>query len=208
MATIPEETDTPSISPKVPTNFTLADKVKQLEKQLKLKQMTEETTKNSKPFKWPFKWKRKFNAAKRKNNNDLMLVMYLNKKNQVEIPKFMPIFDGNMVVYKNKPYEFDPRAIWTIKGVKGNPTIYILKEIDRRPVRNKNNEIIYKDAAVSNQDLGEIRERGDSTESDEFLIKAALKAQTAQVKKNMNYIILAIIGVIVIGGIIWFLSSK
>ncbi|GAH22502.1 unnamed protein product, partial [marine sediment metagenome] len=111
----------------------------------------------------------------------------------------MPIFDGNMIVWKNKPYEFDPRAVWNIR-MKGNPKAYLIKEIDRRPVRNKFGKIVYKDAAVSNMDLDDIRARGDSTESDEFLIKAALKAQTAQGRKKANVAIIVIVA-LVIGGI-------
>ena len=133
-----------------------------------------------------------------------MLVIFLNKKNQIEPPKFMPVFDGNMIVWKNKPYEFDPRAVWSVKGMKGNPQAYLIKEIDRRPVRNKAGKIVYRDAAVSNQDLDEIRFRGDSTESDEFLIKAALKAQTSQVKKNANIAVIVIVALVVIGGLAYF----
>lgn len=200
MAIIPEETDTRSIS--------LSDRVRSLEKKVRFEERKVETETKTKNFKWPFKWRRKFSQATKKSKDDMMLVIFLNKKNEMEPPKFMPIFDGNMIVWKNKPYEFDPRAIWTVKGMKKNPKAYLIKEIDRRPVRNKFGQIYYKDMAVSNMDLEEIRLRGDSTESDEFLIKAALKAQTAQTKRNMNYIILVIVAIIVIGGIIWFLSSK
>lgn len=200
MAIIPEETDTRSIS--------LSDRVRSLEKKVRFEERKVETETKTKNFKWPFKWRRKFSQATKKSKDDMMLVIFLNKKNEMEPPKFMPIFDGNMIVWKNKPYEFDPRAIWTVKGMKKNPKAYLIKEIDRRPIRNKFGQIYYKDMAVSNMDLEEIRLRGDSTESDEFLIKAALKAQTAQTKRNMNYIILVIVAIIVIGGIIWFLSSK
>jgi len=137
-----------------------------------------------------------------------MLVLFLNKKNEIEPPKFMPIYDGNMIIWKNKPYEFDPRAVWRVKGMKGTPQAYMIKEIDRRPVMNKFGQKVYTDAAVSNMDLDEIRARGDSTESDEFLIKAALKAQQSQAKKNINIAVIVIVAVVVIGGIIWFLSSK
>lgn len=165
------------------------------------------TQENTKVFKYPSKWKRQFAKGKKKGMEDLMLVWFLNKKNQIEQPKFMPIFDGNMIVYKNKPYEFDPRAVWTIQGVKGNPQGYLIKEIDRRPVMNKHNKVIYKDAAISNMDIDEVRARGDSTESDEFLIKAALKAQTAKVKKPISKAVLIVIGLVVVGGLIFLLSS-
>ena len=119
----------------------------------------------------------------------------------------MHIFDGNMIVWKNKPYEFDPRAVWRVKGMKGTPQAYLIKEIDRRPVRNKYGTVVFRDAAVSNMDLDEIRARGDSTESDEFLIKAALKAQTSQVKKNVNTAIIVVV-VLVILGVVAYLMFK
>lgn len=135
----------------------------------------------------------------------MMLVIFLNKKNEIESPRFMPIFDGNMIIWKNKPYEFDPRAVWTIKGVKKHPRVYLIKEIDRRPIMNNKGKVVYSDAAVSNMDIDEIRLRGDSTESDEFLIKAALKAQTAQIKKNVNIMAIVIIAILLIGGLLWFM---
>jgi len=185
---------------------TLAERILSLEKSATLAKRGEETEKETKQFKWPFKWKKKFTQAKKKRYDDMMLVIFLNKKNEMEPPKFMPIFDGNMIVWKNKPYEFDPRAVWRVKGMKGTPQAYLIKEIDRRPVRNKRHNMeVYRDAAISNMDLDEIRMRGDSTESDEFLIKAALKAQTSQVKKNMNVAALVIVGIIVVGVLFYFL---
>lgn len=153
-------------------------------------EMTEEKTKQ---FKFPFKWRSKFNKANKKAMEEMVLVIFLNKKNEIEPPKFMPIFDGNMVIWKNKVYEFDPRALYKVKGMKGNPMAYVIKEIDRRP--------------VSNMDLDEIRARGDSTESDEFLIKAALRAQQSQTKKNVNMAVLIILGLVIVGAVIYFLSK-
>jgi hypothetical protein len=204
MAFIQQERNTATRS----SSVSLADRVLALEKSKKLLEREVETKEKTKEFKWPFKWVSKFKQAKRKKNDDMMLVIFLNKKNELEAPKFMPIYDGNMIIYKNKPYEFDPRAVWRVKGMKGTPQAYIIKEIDRRPVMNKFGRKVYADAAVSNMDLEEIRARGDSTESDEFLIKAALKAQQSQAKKNINIAVIAIVAIVVIGGIIWFLSSK
>lgn len=185
--------------------MTLAERIHKLEKARDLSNKDTETKENTQFFKFPFKWRKKFSQSKRKVNENMMLVIFLNKKNEIEPPKFMPIFDGNMIVWKNKPYEFDPRAVWRIKGIKGTPQTYLIKEIDRRPVRNKYGIMVYKDAAVSNMDLDEIRARGDSTESDEFLIKAALKAQTSQVKKNVNVALIVIGAIAAIGVIIYFL---
>lgn len=187
---------------------TLADRLRRLETKQQLSQRDKETKKETRQFKWPFRWNRKFISAKRKRFSDMMLVIFLNKKNEMEPPKFMPIYDGNMVIWKNKPYEFDPRAVWRLKGVRGVPQVYLIKEIDRRPVRNDAGRVVYRDAAVSNMDLDEVRKRGDSTESDEFLIKAALKAQTSQTRKQVNIIAIVIIGILALGGLIWFFTSS
>lgn len=198
------------------TTTTLAERVRKLESEKRLAQQAQKTEKETKQFSWPFRWKQKFLRSRRNRDPDQVLVVFFNKKNEIELPKFMPIFVGNMIVYKNKPYEFDPRAIWTIKGVRGNPRVYCIREIDRRPIKNKDGSfkrdkkgrIIYSvDSAISNNDLDEVRARGDSTESDEFLIKAALKAQTSQIKKQVNFAAIAIVALIVIGGLIWFLTS-
>ena len=99
--------------------ITLAERVRDLESTSRIAQRGEISEEKTKEFKWPFKWNNKFKATKRKRYNDMMLVIFLNKKNQMEAPKFMPIFDGNMIVWKNKPYEFDPRAVWNVKGMRG-----------------------------------------------------------------------------------------
>ena len=188
--------------------LTLADRVKSLESKKKLEERTEDTNKKQKLFKYPFKWMKAFNQSKKKQNNEKMLVFFLNKKNEIELPKMMPIYEGNMIIWKNKPYEFDPRAIWNVRGVKGNPRAYVIKELDRRPVKNKYNKFVYTDAAVSNLDIDEIRARGDSTESDEFLIKAALKAQVSQEnKKKMSMAVIVVVIVLVVG-VAWFFLSK
>ena len=198
-------------------SLTLAERIRNLERKAQIRERSDETDEKIKQFKFPFKWKRKFLQSKRKSASEKMLVIYFNKKNEIEPPKFMPIFDGNMIVWKNKPYEFDPRAIWRIKGVRGQPMVYCIREIDRRPIKNPDGswkrdymgrKIYSSDAAISNNDIADVRERGDSTESDELLIKAALKAQTTQNKKNLSIGVLIIIGIIVIGGLIWFFTSK
>ena len=73
--------------------------------------------------------------------------------------------------------------------------LLIIKEIDRRP--------------VSNLDWDDIRRRGDATDSDEFLIKAALKAQVTTTAKQVSKgIIFFILAAVVIGGIILFITSS
>ena len=209
MATIPQRAEGGTVT-------TLADRIRELEHKQRFAERELQTEQKTKFFKFPRKWKRKFMQAKRKSKSDMVLVLFFNKKNEIEPPKFMPIFDGNLIVWKNKPYEFDPRAIWRIKGVRGVPQAYCIREIDRRPIKNPDGTYkmdsagrkVYADASISNMDIDEVRERGDSTESDEFLIKAALRAQTTQIKKNVNIAVIVIGAIILIGGLIWFLTSK
>lgn len=189
-----------------PRTITIAERVRKLEEEKKITDRGKKTRKEIKQFKFPFKWRRKFIQAGKRRMREMILVFFLNKKNEIEPPKFMPIFDGNMVVWKNKPYEFDPRAVWTLRGIRKNPKAYIIKEIDRRPVKNKFDKYMYGDAAVSNLDLDEIRMKGDSTESDEFLIKAALKAQTTQMAKKAKVsIVVMLIILAVAGGVLWLI---
>jgi hypothetical protein len=150
---------------------------------------TEEVLKGKKQFKWPFKWKSAVKKAQ-KAPVDYLLVMYLSIKGKIEMPKLYPLYSGNMVIIRNKPYEVDPRAFWDMGKVK----CLIIKEIDRRP--------------VSNLDYDAIRARGDATDSDEFLIKAAMKAFTQQqAKKPINKTIIIVVAVIIIGAIIYLMSQ-
>ena len=191
----------------VKKGMTLADKMRSLEKRVSLSEKEIETKRKTKQFQFPFKWKMKFNQSKQPSKSEMMLVFFMNKKNELEPPKFMPIFDGNMIIYKNTPYEFDPRAVWTVRGMKGNPKAYFIKEIDRRPVMNRQSKKIYRDAAVSNMDLDEIRERGDSTESDAFLVKAVLSARLTKTAKQVSKGVLIVLGLIVVGVIIWAMTK-
>lgn len=187
---------------------TLAQKIANAERELDLVRKQKQTLQEEKEFKFPFKWKRKLGATKRKANFGKILVIYLNKQGDIEVPVFLPIFDGNMVIYRNKPYEFDPAALWTIRGFKGSPKVLVIKETDRKPVRNDKGRVVYRGAEVNNKDLEEIRKRGDSTEHDEFLLKFLLRATSSSAQKKINVGLMILIGVVVIGAIIWMLSSS
>lgn len=139
-------------------------------------------------FKWPAKWKKIFKTSRKKRNQ--ILVWFLNIKGEIEPPKLYPIYFGNVVIIKNRPYEVDPRSFWRL----GKYTCQIIKGIDRRP--------------VSNLDYEEIKSRGDATDSDELLIKATLQAYLNSThKKPVDKKTLIIIGVIVIAAVIFFLSQ-
>jgi len=119
-------------------------------------------------------------------------VFYLNVKNELEHPRLYPLYQGNMVIIRNKPYEVDPRAFWTSKQGKTMYKCLLIKEIDRRP--------------VSNLDYSEIKKRGDATDSDDLLIRATLKAYAGAVKKTLGTgaIVLIVIGVIAAIGFFMF----
>jgi hypothetical protein len=151
-----------------------------------------ETKQTKKKFKYPMAWKSKANKSSKKP--DTVLVFYLNIKGEIQTPLIVPIYSGNMVIIKNKIHEVDPRAMWSLKLGMKTHKVLIIKEIDRRP--------------VSNLDLDEIRRRGDATDSDEFLIKAALRAQTAVAKKPISIWIWIILAVVIVGLIAFFLLSK
>ena len=95
-----------------------------------------------------------------------------------------------MIWYLNIKGEVDPRAMWNWKVGMKNHKVLIIKEIDRRP--------------VSNLDLDEVRKRGDATDSDEFLIKAAIRAQTAATAKPISKWVWIIIGIAVVAVLIFF----
>lgn len=200
MAYVPEIKDIRRNEP------TVREKVRSLEKQLNLEKMNRESEEQKKPWRIPFKWNWKFRQQRQKNQADKVLVMFMNKKNEIEPPTFLPVHAGNMVVYKHKAYVFDPRAIWRLK-VKGYPMVYVIREIDRQPVMNRYGQVYYADSALSNNDIEEVRARGDSTESDEFLVKLALKAQTSKLEGKTNWIVAGIVLIVVVGGLIWFLSK-
>jgi len=142
-----------------------------------------------KKFKWPNKFKKVFKSSKKKKN--MILVWFLNIKGEIEAPKLYPIYQSNMVIIQNRPYQVDPRSFWRM----GKYTCQIIKGIDRRP--------------VSNLDYAEIQKRGDSTDSDEFLIKAALQAVAGDFgkKKPLDKKIVIIIGIIAVAVLVFFMSQ-
>lgn len=140
-------------------------------------------------YKWPFKFKRIFKKSKKQRKK--ILVWFLNIKGEIEPPKLYPIYSSNMVIIQNRPYQVDPRSFWRF----GKYTCQIIKGIDRRP--------------VSNLDYAEIKARGDSTDSDEFLIKAALQAVASDVtkKKPIDKKVIIIGVIIAIAALIFFMSQ-
>lgn len=170
----------------------LRSEVRELRNDLQNQTMSDDTAKKGKKWKIPFSWRSKMNKSLRKNQEDKVLVLYLNKKGEIEPPRIMPIYSGNIVVIKSKPYEFDPRAVWTMHIKSKFYKMLLIKEIDRRP--------------ITNLDLDEIRARGDSTDSDEFLIKMALRAvQKEQMKEAGKYVAIIVI-LAIVGAAIYFFT--
>ena len=170
--------------PKPTTN--LLSEIQSLRAELKFGDLKRETIKKKKQFKWPFKWKATMGKSLRAR--DKVLVLYLNVKGDIEKPRLLPIESGNMVIVKNRPYEVDPRAFWRL----GKYKCLLIKEIDRRP--------------VSNLDYVEIKRRGDATDSDEFLIKTAMRAVQLSAKKPIK--IVAIVVVLIIVGVVIYLMAS
>ena len=141
-----------------------------------------------KKFNWPAKWKSIMKKSKKDKNR--ILILYYTQKGLI-IPMLIPIWSGNIVIINNKPYEVDPRAFWRI----GKYTCMSFKEIDRRP--------------ISNLDYNEVVARGDSTHSDEILIKTVLRAAAkgGLGSKPVNKKALVVIGLIAIGALIFFMSK-
>ena len=148
---------------------------------------TEEKLKKQKKFKFP--WAVKGQMKSSLKQKEIVLVFYLNVKNELEWPRLYPVYSGNMVIIRNKPHELDPRAIFTF----GKYRCMIFREIDRRP--------------VSNMDFDEVRKRGDSTDSDEFLIKAAMKAMQGGIKKELNKTWIIVGVIIAVIALIFFMMK-
>lgn len=150
---------------------------------------TKEFMKKKKKFRFPFKWRKVMKLANKKGRQ--ILVWYFNRKGSIEPPQLHPLYASDMIIIRNKPHEVDPRAFWRM----GKNQVLCIKEIDRRP--------------ISNLDYAEIKARGDSTDSDEFIIKAAMRAILGMAKKKVaiNKTVLIILGIIIVGAVIFFASK-
>jgi hypothetical protein len=126
-------------------------------------------------------------ARKKKNK---ILVWYFNRMGIIEKPKIYPVYSGNMIIVRDIPHEVDPRAFWKM----GKNNVLALKEIDRR--------------AISNLDYAEIMARGDSTDSDEFLIKAALQSYIngSKKKKPINKKAIVVFVILALLALVYFMK--
>ena len=144
--------------------------------------------KKKKKFKFSAKLKRVMKKGNKKGAQ--ILVWYLNVRGIIEPPKIYPMYSSDMIIIRNKPHQVDPRAFWRM----GKYQCLLIKEIDRRP--------------VSNLDYDEIKRRGDATDSDEFIIKAAMQAMIGKPKKKpVNKTVIIVIAILIAVGLIYFLLS-
>ena len=159
-----------------------------------LESMKKDTAEKQKDWKIPFKWKRQMNASTGKLAEDKILVEYYNIKGEIEPPTLVPLYSGNIIIHKNKAYEFDQRATWTRKVGKKMYKQVSIKEIDRRP--------------ISNLDWDEIKARGDATDSDEILVKMVTKAviEKQKTKVNTGMIVVVVICILIAIGFFMFMK--
>lgn len=167
--------------------------ISELVKDLDLKELEARTNKEAKPWKFPFKWKSIIKASNKNQNKDKLLFFYLNsKKGLIEPPMLLP-YQGNMVIYKNKPYQVNPKGIWTVNVGLKQYKCYLYKDYDRRP--------------ISSDDYEETISAGYGTEDDELLIKAALEARINTMKANVSKVAI-IIGLLVVVGIAIYFFTR
>ena len=166
---------------------TLRDELAEVKRLLKEKNQVGETEDKKKPFRFPGKWERVRKKSLKKPQR--LMVLYLNKFGKIEGPLLLPVLEGDMVVVHDKPYEINPKAVWRW----GKYNVYLIREIDRRP--------------VSNEDYDDVKKRADCTDSDVFLIKMAMRAVQKQAKKEMGKMALIVIGIIIVGIVIFFFSQ-
>ena len=170
-----------------PREMTVKEELAEMKRLIQDGQKIEETKKDKRPFQFPRKWRGPMKRSLKVP--DRILVFYLNKFGKMEIPKLLPVLDGDMVVVHEKPYEVNPKAVWRM----GRYNVYLIREIDRRP--------------VSNEDYDEVKKRGDCTDSDVFLIKASQRAIQRQAKKELGKGVLIVIGLIVVGIVRFFFAK-
>jgi len=136
-----------------------------------------------KKFKLPFKTKNIMKQSVKKS--DHVLVLYLTQKYTMDF-KLCKVVSGDIVVINNKAHKLNPKKIWRYKKF----TVYIIREIDREP--------------VSNEDIDEIKDNGNSTSNDVVLIKAVLGA-TQKEKKIESKNVLIAIGVLAAIGFVLYI---
>jgi len=173
--------------------MSLTKRLDEIEKQVKYGPIKEETKKKKKKWNIPFRWKATMNRSNRKHNHNKVLVLYLTANSKLESPQLLPLYAGNLIIYKDKAHEFDPRCLYSFRIGMKTYSVLILREIDRKP--------------VSNLDWSEVKRRGDTTRNDEILLKMLRLAMVEKVKKAAGNMIFYLLGGLVIIGVVIYLFS-
>lgn len=189
METIREERDDTSDRVEYHRGKSITERLAELEEEKRYRKEKAETELLKKEIPFPNSWKKIFRKSEKKSNIDMVIIELLNVKNEIEPLTLAPLYDGSMVIHKNKAYDFDPRALYTIKIKNKMYKVLVINERDRRPVSNLN--------------WDEIKQRGDSTDSDEIILKMIKRAQIDKIKKAMSaswilwVIIAGVIGLVI-----------
>jgi hypothetical protein len=169
----------------------IKDEIEELRNEVEYGKLKEDTEKQKKELKFPGKWSGMMKKSTKKQNQDKVLVQYLTSNGQELPPMLLPLYSGNLIIYKDKVHEFDPRALWNVKFGKNMYKKIIIKESDRKP--------------VSNLDWSAIKKRGDTTRNDEILLKMLRLAMIEKVKKQMGSMAFWIIGGLIVAGAAFYL---
>ena len=168
----------------------LREEIEELKDEIRYGKQKKETKKKARTWEYPRKWKSPMKKSLKDGNK--VLVFYLTKSGKLEKPKLLPIMPGEYVLAHGKPYDVHPKAFWTL-GDKKQYRCLIIREIDRRP--------------VSNMDWKKVMERGDLTDSDEILIRTVMKSILAPKSKEMNKALFVILGLGVVGVLIYLFTT-
>jgi len=152
----------------------IKNRLDKLEEKFYLREKRRITKEEQEEFKYPWKWRRNMKkASKKKPSQNKILAFYLNAKGEMETPLLVPLFSGNIIIYKNKAHIFDPRDTWLVYLPRRRMVKCVLiREIDRR--------------LVSNRDFDEVKAEGYATDSDEILLKMVTKAMIEKLKKAVG----------------------
>lgn len=170
----------------------LNDRINKIEELLEDQEEKAITKKSKKDWKMPGKWKRNVGKYTKKPQQNKVLIIYLSAKGEIESPMYLPVLGGNIIIYKDKAHEFDPSDMFLMKAGNKVAKVLIIREIDRKP--------------VSNKDWAEVKGRGDSTRDDEVLLKMLKLAMVEKIKKQVNKGMLWLLGIgaAVIAGYVLF----
>jgi len=166
-------------------NKSLRDEIKALRKEIREGEHRRFSKKKEKPFSFPFSAKKNMDQSNKAR--DKVLVIYLTRTGVMELPKLLPVIQGNLIYTHGRLFELHPKAIWRFMN-KYN--VFLIREIDRLP--------------VSNLDYNKLREEGRLTDNAEALLKYIMAAKQVPAGPKLNKAILWIVGIVIVAIIIFF----